>query len=415
MKHIPSYDSFNSRSGGRRCTHPYAADENFVWVSTNIFAPTGQIFLRLIFMIVVPMVFCGLILGVSELTSHHGLGKVVKKTLFYTLVASSLSVVVGITLVNIVKPGVGLNIDRDALKTPNADVEKIANNASAAKSAVQSLVEIIPKNPLDSAVKALDGEMLSLMFFALFFGIALALTKKEESTIFGIFEQVYAACMYIVDQAMKLAPFAVFALVFNTSFKFGHTILISLFYYVLVVVGALLIQQFVVYSALLKFIGKINPFKFYKDCSDVYLYAFATASSNATLPRSLETAEQTLKLPPEVSRFVLTVGSTANQNGTALFEGITVLFLAQVYGIELSLANQVTVVLMSILAGVGTAGVPGGSLPLIMILLKQMGIPAEGMGIILGVDRFLDMCRTTINVSGDLVIAALVSKDANQS
>ncbi len=258
--------------------------------------------------------------------------------------------------------------------------------------------------------------MLSLMFFALFFGIALALTKKgESSSIFTLFEQVYAACMYIVDQAMKLAPLAVFCLVFNTSFKFGHSILISLFYYVLVVVGALLIQQFVVYSALLKFIAKINPFKFYKDCSDVYLYAFATASSNATLPRSLETAEQKLKLPPEISRFVLTVGSTANQNGTALFEGITVLFLAQVYGVDLTIGNQITVVLMSILAGVGTAGVPGGSLPLIMILLKQMGIPAEGMGIILGVDRFLDMCRTTINVSGDLVIAALVSKDAKSA
>jgi DAACS family dicarboxylate/amino acid:cation (Na+ or H+) symporter len=148
---------------------------------------------------------------------------------------------------------------------------------------------------------------------------------------------------------------------------------------------------------------------FFRDCREVYLYAFSTASSNATLPLSIETAEQKLKLPPNISRFVLTVGATANQNGTALFAGITVLFLAQVYGVDLSLGDQARVVFMSILAGVGTAGVPGGSLPLIMILLQSVGIPPEGMGLILGADRLLDMCRTTLNVSGDLVIAALVS------
>ena len=176
-----------------------------------------------------------------------------------------------------------------------------------------------------------------------------------------------------------------------------------------------MLQQFLVYSALLKFIAKRSPLKYFSDCRDVYLYAFSTASSNATLPKALETAEHKLKLPREISRFVLTVGSTANQNGTALFEGITVLFLAQVYGIDLSLAAQIQVVFMSILAGIGTAGVPGGSLPLIMILLQTVGIPAEGMGIILGVDRFLDMCRTTVNVSGDLVIAGLVSKTSPSS
>jgi DAACS family dicarboxylate/amino acid:cation (Na+ or H+) symporter len=160
----------------------------------------------------------------------------------------------------------------------------------------------------------------------------------------------------------------------------------------------------------LKAFTKIQPWRFFQQCKEVYLYAFATASSNATLPRSLELAEHKLKLSPDVSRFVLTIGSTANQNGTALFEGITVLFLAQVYGVDLALGQQIQVVLMSILAGIGTAGVPGGSLPLIMILTQQVGIPAEGMGLILGVDRFLDMCRTTLNVSGDLVIAALVDE-----
>jgi len=178
------------------------------------------------------------------------------------------------------------------------------------------------------------------------------------------------------------------------------------------VVAGLLIQQFVVYSLLLRGIAHRSPVKFFAACREVYLYAFSTASSNATLPLALETAEQKLRLPPNISRFVLTVGATANQNGTALFEGITVLFLAQVYGIDLTIAQQVQVMVMSVVAGIGTAGVPGGSLPLIMIVVQSVGIPPEGMGLILGVDRFLDMCRTTVNVSGDLVIAALVSGTA---
>ncbi|HAZ12357.1 MAG: sodium:proton symporter [Bdellovibrionales bacterium GWA2_49_15] len=389
--------------------HPFADSPVAQFILQNIFEPTGQVFLRLIFMIVVPMVFCGLCLGVYQLSEHHGLGQVVSRTLLYTVLASSASVFIGVSLTNILKPGAGITIPRE-LVVNGEKVEKIASNAESAKPIAQALVEIIPSNPLSSAVKALDGEMLALMFFALIFGIALARIEREgEKTLslITILEQIYATCMKIVDYAMVLAPFAVFALVFSSAFKFGHQILISLSYYVAVVLGALLLQQFVVYSALLKSKG-ISPWKFFSQCREVYLYAFATASSNATLPRSLECAEHKLQLTPESSRFVLTVGSTANQNGTALFEGITVLFLAQIYHVDLTLGQQVQVVLMSILAGIGTAGVPGGSLPLIMILLRQVGIPPEGIGIILGVDRFLDMCRTTINVSGDLVIAALV-------
>lgn len=216
--------------------------------------------------------------------------------------------------------------------------------------------------------------------------------------------------MIIVEYALKLAPLAVFSIIFNTSFKLGPHFLSSVFFYVFCVVLGLLIQQFVVYSILLKIFTPLNPFEFFKKCKDVYLYAFSTASSNATLPEALETAEHKLNLSPRVSRFVLTVGATANQNGTALFEGVTVLFLAQVYGVDLSLSSQFLVIITCILAGIGTAGVPGGSLPVIMILLGSIGVPPQAIGIILGVDRFLDMCRTTLNVSGDLVIAALVDE-----
>ncbi len=380
-------------------------------VNNFIFEPLGQIFLRGIFMIVVPMVMSGLVVGVFQLTSHHGLVRVARKTLLFTLLASALSVIIGVGLVNTIRPGDGIVLPQVS-QSAVANVEKIQKNVTEAKPAVQALLEIIPKNPFEAATRAFDGHMLALMFFSLIFGIALAQQRTSTHTPrwVGLFEECYETCMKIVEWVMKLAPYAVFALVFQSTFKFGLQILFSLGLYVFVVVAALLVQQFIVYSALLKAFTRRSPLEFFQGCREVYLYAFATASSNATLPRSLEVAEHKLKMTPEISRFVLTIGSTANQNGTALFEGITVLFLAQVYGVDLDLSQQVKVVLMSILAGVGTAGVPGGSLPLIMILVQQMGIPVEGMGLIMGVDRFLDMCRTTLNVSGDLVIAALVDE-----
>jgi DAACS family dicarboxylate/amino acid:cation (Na+ or H+) symporter len=215
--------------------------------------------------------------------------------------------------------------------------------------------------------------------------------------------------MRIVQFVMVLAPVAVFAIVFGTAVTFGTGLFLSLLLYVLTVTGGLFIQQFGVYAALLAGVGRRSPLDFFRRCREVYLYAFSTASSNATLPLSLDVAEHKLGLSPRVSRFVLTVGSTANQNGTALFEGVTVLFLAQAYGLDLTAGQQVRVMLMSILAGIGTAGVPGGSLPMVLIVAQSVGIPAEGMGLVLGVDRFLDMCRTTVNVSGDLVVAALVN------
>jgi dicarboxylate/amino acid:cation (Na+ or H+) symporter, DAACS family len=183
---------------------------------------------------------------------------------------------------------------------------------------------------------------------------------------------------------------------------------------VVTVVGGLLIQQFVVYGVLLRTVAGRSPVAFFRACREVYLYAFSTASSNATLPLSLDTAERKLGIAPAIGRFVLTVGSTANQNGTALFEGVTVMFLAQAYGLDLSFADQVRVMVMSIVAGIGTAGVPGGSLPMVLIVAQSVGVPAEGMALVLGVDRLLDMCRTTVNVSGDLVIGALVDKTAGR-
>jgi DAACS family dicarboxylate/amino acid:cation (Na+ or H+) symporter len=389
--------------------------QGVTWIeslNSYLMVPIGQIFLRLLFMIVVPMVFSALVLGVFDLASHQGVGKVASKTLFYTVIASTFSVLIGIGLVNFFQPGKGFKIDTSVFEAAKSNVETITANAKASKTFVQAIVEVIPKNPLDAAVRALEGEMLSLMFCALFFGFAFYLYQKssgkKELHIMSIFDEIFNASLKIVEVAMKIAPIAVFAIVFNTAFKFGLSIFESLFYFSAVVVAGLLIQQFVVYSLMLKFIAKRSPWKFFSNSKDVMLYAFSTSSSNACLPKSIEVAETKLGLTPSISRFVLTVGATANQNGTALFEGVTVLFLAQVFGVDLSMGQQFQVVLMCIIAGIGTAGVPGGSLPLIMIIMNGVGIPPEGIALILGVDRFLDMCRTTLNVSGDLVIAALV-------
>lgn len=409
---------------------PYAQGTWIATINASLLRPIGQIFLRLIFMIVVPMVFAALVVGVYELGKGRGLSGVVGRTLLFTVVLSTASVVIGVTLVNVIRPGVGLE-----LRPPGASagLETLESNAAAAKPLSDTLVEIIPRNPIDSAVRALDGEMLPLMVFALIFGVALSAgnTRRPESwdvghgsspsnlrtlepsnLVVSFLEQVFDACMRIVEWVMRLAPIAVFAIVFGTALTFGVAVLRPLLLYVFTAVAGFLIQQFVVYSALLRTVGGRSPLAFFRACREVYLYAFSTASSNATLPLSLDTAERKLGISPAISRFVLTVGSTANQNGTALFEGVTVMFLAQAYGLDLTLGEQVRVMIMSIVAGIGTAGVPGGSLPMVLIVAQSVGVPAEGMALVLGVDRLLDMCRTTVNVSGDLVISALVDRKA---
>ena len=390
--------------------HAYG-DSAFVQVlGADILRPIGQIFLRTIFMIVVPMVFSALVVGVYELGRAHGLGGVAARTLGFTLLLSTASVLVGVVLVNLVRPGAGLNLA--ASGADGASVQAIQTDAANAKPLSDVLIELVPRNPIESAVRALDGEMLPLMIFAVVFGVAVSRAQSENgerNVLVRVLDQVFDACMRIVTFAMRFSPIAVFAIVFNTARTFGTDVFASLLLYVVTVVLGLLVQQFIVYGVVLWAVARRSPVAFFRACREVYLYAFSTASSNATLPLSLEVAQTKLALSPEISRFVLTVGSTANQNGTALFEGITVLFLAQVFGVDLSLGQQVRVMFMSIVAGIGTAGVPGGSLPMVMIVAQSVGIPAEGMALILGVDRFLDMCRSAVNVSGDLVIAALVN------
>ena len=387
------------------------ADATWVkWLTTYVTQPAGTLFLRLIFMLVIPLLFSALIIGVAEMGDVRSLGRVGWKTLGYTIIASGIAVVLGLVLVNWLKPGAGVDpAAAQAMLAQGADrAKEIVGGAGTQPKGLDMLLSIVPDNVVRAAA---DNTILAVMFFALMLGIGLVLTHTEGTkTLLRGIQGLFDVSMTLIGLVIRLAPYAVFCFMFNLAALFGWDLLRSLGAYVGVVVLALLLHMLVVYSLMLKFLGGWSPLKFFRGSQEAMVMAFSTASSNATLPVALQVAEEKLRLPRKVSRFVLTVGATANQNGTALFEGVTVLFLAQFFGVDLSLQQQVTVMFVCILGGIGTAGVPAGSLPVVALICGMVGVPPEGIGLILGVDRFLDMCRTTLNVTGDLMLATVVSK-----
>jgi DAACS family dicarboxylate/amino acid:cation (Na+ or H+) symporter len=284
----------------------------------------------------------------------------------------------------------------------------IVRSGAEQPSGIDAFINIIPNNLVE--VMGSNSAILSVMFFALFFGIGLLLTDTPAArTLQRGFEGLFDVTMRLILIVIRLAPLAVACFMFNLAALFGWDLLIRLSAYVGVVLLALAIQMFVIFPILLRTLGRKSPLAFFRETQEASVMAFSTASSNATLPTSLRVADQQLKLPPRIARFVLTIGATANQNGTAMFEGVTVIFLAQFFGVDLSLGQQVMVMLVCILGGIGTAGVPAGSLPVVALILAMVGIRPEAIALVLGVDRFLDMCRTTLNVVGDLVAAQVIS------
>ncbi|MCM2337636.1 MAG: dicarboxylate/amino acid:cation symporter [Lysobacter sp.] len=387
------------------------ADAGWVqWLTSYVTQPAGTLFLRLIFMLVIPLLFSALVVGIAEMGDIRALGRVGWRTLAYTVVVSAIAVLIGLLLVNWLQPGVG--VDRAAAQQMLAEgserAQSIISSSAEQPKGMDMLLSIVPDNVVAAAS---NNAILAVMFFALMLGIGLVATRSEAAdTLKRGIEGLFEVSMTLIGMVIKLAPYAVFCFMFNLAALFGWDLLVRLGAYVGVVVLALALHMFVTYSLALKFVGNYSPVKFFKGSQEAMVMAFSTASSNATLPTALRVAEEDLGLPRRVSRFVLTVGATANQNGTALFEGVTVLFLAQFFGVELSLAQQVTVMFVCILGGIGTAGVPAGSLPVVALICGMVGVPPEGIGLILGVDRFLDMCRTTLNVTGDLAAAAVVSR-----
>jgi DAACS family dicarboxylate/amino acid:cation (Na+ or H+) symporter len=386
-----------------------------VWLVRNITEPIGQLFLRLLLMIVVPLVFSSLVVGVAGIGDVRQLGRVGLKSLAYTVALSAISVAVGLTLVNVIRPG-----DRLSPETAEAIEARYGTDAAARVEAAAPPADVsvgtrivetlIPSNPI-AAVASPTPNLLHLMFFGLILGVAATLVGPSVAGPFlGFLEGLYAISAKIIDGIMWLAPFAVACLLFSTTASFGLDLLGALVWYVVTVLLGLGLHMFGVYSAAVALLARISPREFFRRIRTAMVTAFSTSSSAATLPTALRVSEENLKVPREINSFVLTVGATANQNGTALYEGVTVLFLAQVAGVELGLGQQLGVAYLAILGGIGTAGVPAGSIPFVILILISIGVDPSLIAIIIGVDRILDMCRTTLNVTGDIAAAAYVAR-----
>ncbi|WP_313400960.1 dicarboxylate/amino acid:cation symporter [Stenotrophomonas sp.] len=382
-------------------------------VTTYVTTPISGLFLNLIFMLIVPLIFSALVMGVSEMGDIRALGRIGWKSLAYTVVLSGVAVLIGLVLVNVLKPGAGVD--------PNVAAQLLAENAERSKEIVagigsepkgmEMLLSIVPNNVLEAASD--NGKILSLMFFALMLGIGMVLSPAEKvATLRKAIEGLFEISMTLINLVIRLAPYAVACFMFNLAAIFGFSLLVKLGAYVGVVVLALGVHMFVSYGIAVKLAGR-SPVQFFRETQEATLMAFSTASSNATLPTAMRVADE-MGFPHKVSRFVLTVGATANQNGTALFEGVTVIFLAQFFGVDLSIGQQFMVMVVCILGGIGTAGVPSGSLPVVALICGMVGVNPVGIGLILGVNHFLDMCRTALNVTGDLALTTLVARGESE-
>ncbi len=376
--------------------------------------PGGQLFLRALLMIVVPLVFASLVVGVAGIGDIRRLGRVGARTFAYTLVISVIAVGIGLMLANTVRPGTRIDPGtRDLLLTEfgAAATQQVQTAAAPAGNPVMLFVRtLVPANPVESMAR-LTPDMVGLMFFAIIFGAALTMIAPDRAApVIAFFAGVFDAVARIIDMVMKLAPIGVACLLFTMTARFGFGFLTSLAWFVATVLAGLALHMFVVYPIALRLFGGVSPVDFFRRVRTVIVMAFSTSSSNATLPTSLAVAERELGIPREVGSFVLTIGATANQNGTALFEGVTVLFLAQLAGVDLTLPQQLMVVYLAVLGSIGTAGVPSGSIPFIVAVLITIGINPALIAVVLGVDRLLDMCRTTLNVVGDLAAAIYVAK-----
>lgn len=391
-----------------------AGNPDLKWWVDEVANPVGQIFLRMIFMVVIPLLFSALVLGITELGDVRRIGRIGMRALGMTFLLTGIAVGLALLAVNTIKPGTGIApAEREKMMAMYADSGKAEKSIEKAKEKTgfgQTLLGFIPENPFEEAAKPKLGGVLAFMVFALLFGIAMTGIEPEKALPLKQFlEGLFAVSLRLIEMAMSLAPIGVFALIFATAATLGFGAIAALGNWVGVVLLVLLIQLFGTYSLALKFIAKKSPITFFRNVREVIVTAFTTSSSNATLPTALRVGEEKLGIPRSINSFVLTVGATANQNGTALFEGITVLFLAQLFGVQLAVADQLTIVGLCILAGIGTAGVPGGAWPMIASILVMVGVPPEAIGLCIGIDRILDMSRTVVNVVGDLTIAECVA------
>lgn len=387
-------------------------------LATNVLDPLGQVFLRLLFFVVIPLVFASLATGVAQLGELRRLGPLAARTFTLFFANMAIAVALGLVMMNLLQPGDAID---EATKAQlmqeygGAAARHVERQAAQPDVTPMTVVEMLMPRNLFGAFVGNDrnvlGEVLPLILFAILIGAAATgFPEQRRRHLQSGLETITDLMTGIVHFALKLAPYAVPALIYSVVVKIGWDILVALGLFVIGCVTVLLLHLFGTMSVWLKFLTRRRPLEFWKRIRPVLVTAFSTSSSNATLPTALAVAREQLDARPSVAGFVLPLGATMNMAGTALYEGCVVLFVAQVFGVELSLAAQLTLLLLAVLSAVAVAGIPGGSLPLIAGLLITFGVPAEGIGIVLGADRILDMTRTMVNVGADLVAMAIVDE-----
>lgn len=365
-----------------------------------ILTPLGNVFLRGIKMIVVPLVLCSLISGAASMGDMKKLGRVGGKILTYYVLTTALAVTIALIFANLINPGAGLNMPLPT-EYKAAEVPFI----------MDVFTNMIPTNPIESLVK---GEMLQIIVFAILFGISMTLIGEPAKPLLNVINQANDVMIKIIGIVMLVAPYGVFALISKVFIAQGLDVLLPLLKYTFTILLVLLIQMLLVYGSALKILGKVNPIKFYKKFWTVMVVAFSTSSSNATIPINLNTCQKKLGVPDSISSFTIPLGATINMDGTAIMQGVAAIFIAQLFGVDLNFTQQLLIILTATLASVGTAGVPGAGIVMLAMVLQQVGIPLEGIALILSVDRIIDMCRTVVNITGDAVGTIIVSSSEKE-
>lgn len=366
-------------------------------IINGILYVVGQGFIRLMQMLVVPLVFCSLVCGSMAIGDTKTLGKVGVKTVVFYFFTTAVAVTVALSIASLINPGRGIQLE---------NVEEGTVASTEATSIVETILNIIPKNPIGSMA---SGDMLPIIVFALFVGIMLAKLGSSASTVSNFFSQFNDIMMEMTMSVMKIAPIGVFCLIAKTFAGIGFDAFLPMLKYMGSVTLALAVQCFVVYQVLLFIFTRLNPIKFIKKFFPVMTFAFTTATSNATIPLSIDTLEKKIGVSKRISSFTIPLGATVNMDGTSIMQGVAVIFIAQVYGINLSAGDLVTVVITATLASIGTAGVPSVGLVTLSMVLSSVGLPTEGIALIMGIDRILDMMRTAVNITGDAVCTTVVS------
>ena len=379
-------------------------------VVSHVAQPLGQVFLRMLFMVVVPLVFTSLVLGVTGLRDLAKLGRTARRTFGVFLLTTVAAGVLGLALVNVVGPGRAIDpaVRAGLLEQFAQQAGERIEAAGTSGFGVQTFVNIVPRNPIDAAAR---GDMLALVFFSVAFGLAMVrIGPGRAAPLMGVVDAVAGVVEVLIGFAMKLAPIGVACLIFTVTARFGFELLAPLGGFAAVVLVGLALHLLGTQTLVAGVLAGVPPRVLLRRSRSLIVTAFSTSSSNATLPATMRTAREEFGVEPEVAGFVLPLGATMNMNGTALFEGVTVLFLAQAFGVEMSLATQAIVLVLVVLTSVGASGVPSGSIPLLIVVLETVGVPGESIALVLGVDRLLDMARTVPNVTGDLITSIVVDR-----